>query len=207
MNTPKIDTIIFDFGGVLIDWNPEEIYLEAFNGDLKKVRWFLSEICPYEWNDNQDAGYPLAKATQDRIDLYPQYENLIKMYYGQWEKSIIGPITQTVDILNSIKKSESYQLYGLTNWSAETFPIAKNKYPFLDWFEGIVVSGEEKTRKPFPLIYQILLNRYKINPDKSVFIDDNIKNIKGAESAGIPAIHFTNPEKLIDDLNKMGVYF
>lgn len=196
----QIDAIIFDLGGVLIDWNPEYIFLEAFNGDRKKMQWFFDHVCTSDWNENQDAGYPLAKATEERVALFPEYEKLIRMFYGEWVKMLGGPIKETVAILENLTKKKKYKVVALTNWSHETFPIALERFDFLHWFEGIVVSGEEKTRKPFEDIFKITLERFNLKPKNTVFIDDSLRNILAAKALGIHGIHFENPKKLISQL-------
>ncbi|APY12447.1 HAD family hydrolase [Seonamhaeicola sp. S2-3] len=201
----KIDTIIFDLGGVLIDWNPEYVYLNEFNGDRKKMQWFFDNICTNDWNENQDAGYPLAKATEERVAMFPEYENLIRMFYGRWTEMLGNEISGTVKILKRLIDRNSYKVVALTNWSAETFPIALNKFEFLQWFEGIVVSGEEKTRKPFDDIYYLTLNRYNIIAENAIFIDDNLRNIKAANNIGINGIEFKNPKQLIKALNSFNI--
>ena len=202
----EIDSIIFDLGGVLIDWNPEYVFLEAFNGDREKTTWFLNTICTSDWNENQDAGYPLQQATEDLVKEYPDYENYIRMFYGDWPKMLGGSIPQTVSVLKQLKESDQYKVVALTNWSSETFPVAKKRFEFLSWFEGIVVSGEEKIRKPFPEIYKICLNRFGIQAKKAVFIDDNLRNVRAAESLGINAIHFKSPEQLQSDLKQFNIF-
>ena len=200
-----IKTIIFDLGGVLIDWNPEYLYLDIFEGDRVKMNAFFEQVCTMDWNENQDAGYPLSKATEDRIALFPEYETLIKIYYGRWEEMLGEAITGSVQILKKLINDPKFRVVALTNWSAETFPIALKRFDFLHWFEGIVVSGTEKTRKPYPEIYQITLDRFNIAPSETLFIDDNLRNIKGAEAIGINGIHFSTPEKLITDLNNFKI--
>ncbi|MFG6686960.1 HAD family hydrolase [Mariniflexile sp. HNIBRBA6329] len=202
----QIDTVIFDLGGVLIDWNPEYVFLDAFSGDRKKMEWFFENICTSDWNENQDAGYPLAQATQDLIDEFPEHENYIKLFYGNWENMLGGAIDGTVKILETLIKSGNYKVVALTNWSNETFPIAQKRFEFLSWFEGIVVSSDEKTRKPFKDIYDITLNRFNITPEKSIFIDDNLRNIEAANALGINGIHFENPEKLIQQLKNYNIH-
>ena len=201
----NIKTIIFDLGGVLIDWNPEYLYLDIFEGDRVKMNAFFEQVCTMDWNENQDAGYPLSKATEDRIALFPQYETLIKIYYGRWEEMLEEAITGSVQILKKLINDPKFRVVALTNWSAETFPVALKRFDFLHWFEGIVVSGTEKTRKPYPEIYQITLDRFNIAPSETLFIDDNLRNIKGAEAIGINGIHFSTPEKLIIDLNNFKI--
>ena len=201
----QIDTIIFDLGGVLIDWNPEYVFLDAFNGDREKMDWFFETICTHDWNENQDAGYPLEQATQDLVEKFPEYERYIKIFYGEWEKMLGGPIDGTVHVLEVLVKSGKYKIVALTNWSNETFPIAKKRFEFLNWFDGIVVSGEEKTRKPFNDIYEITLKRFNIIPEKSVFIDDNLRNINAANNLGINGILFKNPKELIQQLKTYNI--
>ena len=191
----NIKTIIFDLGGVLIDWSPEYLYLDIFEGDRVKMNAFFEQVCTMDWNENQDAGYPLSKATEDRIALFPEYETLIKIYYGRWEEMLGEAITGSVQILKKLINDPKFRVVALTNWSAETFPVALKRFDFLHWFEGIVVSGTEKTRKPYPEIYQITLDRFNIAPSETLFIDDNLRNIKGAEAIGINGIHFSTPEK------------
>ena len=202
--SPK-KTIIFDLGGVLIDWNPAYVYLDVFDGDQKKMQWFFDEICTMDWNENQDAGYPLAQATADLVKQFPEQENLIRMYYGRWEEMLGDSISGTVAILKKLIDNPNYSVVALTNWSAETFPIALKKFDFLHWFEGIVVSGTEQTRKPFSDIYQTTLDRFKIDPKTAIFIDDNLRNIRGAEALGINGIQFTNPKQLANSLEFYGI--
>lgn len=200
----KIKNIIFDLGGVLIDWNPNYVFKEVFKDD-EKLTWFYREICTMDWNENQDAGYPLKKATEERIALFPQYEDWIRMYYGRWEEMLGESIQGTVDLLKQCVDSPALKVVALTNWSAETFPIALKKFDFLQWFEGIVVSGEEMTRKPFPDIYQITLMRFDLKPEQSLFIDDNKRNIEAANALGIRCIHFSSPQQLEKELKKLNV--
>lgn len=205
MNTPSINTIIFDLGGVLIDWNPEYVFLKAFKGDKEKTKWFLKTICTSDWNENQDAGYPLAQATQDLVEKFPDYEHYIRLFYGEWEHMLGGAIQGTVSVLEKLLQSKNHKIVALTNWSSETFPIAQQRFEFLKWFEGIVVSGDEKTRKPFNDIYQITLNRFNIQPEKAIFIDDNLRNIEAAKTLNINGIHFKNPEQLRNDLKTYNI--
>ena len=200
----KIKNIIFDLGGVLIDWNPDYVFKEVFKDD-EKMAWFYREICTMDWNENQDAGYPLAKATEERVALFPQYEDLIRMYYGRWEEMLGDAIQGTVELLKKCIDSPALKVVALTNWSAETFPVALKKFAFLQWLEGIVVSGEEMTRKPFPDIYQITLKRFDLKPEESLFIDDNKRNIEAAKALGIQCIHFSSPQQLEKELKQLKV--
>ena len=201
----QINTIIFDLGGVLTDWNPEYVYLDVFNGDREKMKWFFDHICTHDWNENQDAGYPLAKATEERVAMFPEHEEWIRMFYGRWVEMLGEAIFDTVEILDKLISKKQYKIVALTNWSHETFPIALDRFEFLHWFEGIVVSGEEKTRKPFKEIYEITLNRFNIKAEQSIFIDDNSRNIEAAKALGINGIHFKSSKLLIDQLKEFNI--
>jgi 2-haloacid dehalogenase len=200
----EIKTVIFDLGGVLIDWNPRYVYRTIFKTE-EEIDWFFENVATHDWNENQDAGYPLDAATVDLIKKHPDLENEIRAYYGRWEEMLGGPIHETVEILKELKKIPGMKTYALTNWSAETFPIALERYDFLHWFDGRLVSGEERTRKPFPEFYQKLIDKFSIDPTKALFIDDNLRNIKGAEVLGIKGIHFHDPEQLKNELVNLGL--
>ena len=201
----EIKNVIFDLGGVLIDWNPEYVYLEVFNGDREKMKWFFDEICTMDWNENQDAGYPLQQATEERVKLFPEYEEWIRTYYGRWEEMLGKQIDGTVTILKQLIDNPNYKVVALTNWSAETFPIALERFDFLHWFEGIVVSGTEKMRKPFNEIYELTLNRFNIEASQSLFIDDNARNIEAAKKMGVNTIRFNNPTQLKSELKSLNI--
>jgi 2-haloacid dehalogenase len=204
-NNSSYNTVIFDLGGVLIDWNPEYVFLKEFRGNRKKMDWFLNEICAWDWNVNQDAGYPLAKATEERVAMFPDYEELIRMYYGRWEEMLGYTHDDTLRILEALVHNPGYRVLALTNWSGETFPKAIEKFEWLQWFEGILVSGNEGMRKPHREIYELMLSRYEVDPASAVFIDDSINNVKGSEEVGITGIHFTTAESLEESLKKLGV--
>ena len=201
----EVKNIIFDLGDVLVDWNPDYVFLDEFGGDRKKMQRFYDEVCTFDWNENQDAGYPLAQATEDRVALFPEQEAMIRMYYGRWEEMLGGPIAGTVALLKKLVDHPDYRVVALTNWSAETFPIALARFDFLHWFEGIVVSGTEQTRKPFPEIYQTTLQRFGLEASASLFIDDNARNIAAAAALGIQTIHFKTPDQLNTDLRTKGI--
>ena len=197
-----IENVIFDFGGVLMDWNPRYLYRNVFDNE-DDMEHFLHHICSDAWNIEQDRGRSLAEATSILQAEHPEHHELIAMYYNNWTTMLRGDIPDTVELLYKLKPN--YRLFGLTNWSAETFPYALENYSFFSEFEGIVVSGTEKLIKPDPKIYQLLLERYQIDASKSVFIDDNVKNIIAASELGIKAIHFKNADQLATELMEMGV--
>jgi 2-haloacid dehalogenase len=181
-----IKNIIFDFGGVLIDWNPMHLYINIFK-ETSEAEHFLNNVCTPQWNLKQDAGRPFEEATNELIEQFPSYKNEIKLFFSDWIKMIGGEIKENTSLLKTLKKE--FSLYGLTNWSAETFPLVYNKYPFFKELDGIVVSGVEKTVKPDEEIYNILLNKFNLKANESIFIDDNQENIKTAKNLGFKTIH------------------
>jgi 2-haloacid dehalogenase len=199
-----IQTIIFDLGGVLIDWNPAYVFTKLIP-DADRRQFFFDHVCTHDWNVEQDAGRSIADATELKVAEFPEWETEIRAFYGRWTEMLGGAIEGTVDILRAVKADPIYQVLALTNWSHETFPIAQSRYDFLGWFEGIVVSGEEKTRKPFTDIYKILLDRYHVEADKAIFIDDSIKNVEAARALGIHGIVFESPAQLKTALRQFDV--
>lgn len=201
MNT--IDTVIFDLGNVLIPWDPRKLFRSLFS-DEREMNHFLTEVCPGAWNAQQDAGYPIAKATAERIALFPEYADKIHAYYGRWEEMLGDAIDGSVRLLMDVKRA-GYRTLALTNFSAETFPKAWARYPFLAEFEGIVVSGNEKVIKPDAAIYHLLFERHAVIPQNAVFMDDSLHNVEGARAVGMHGIHFTTPQQARADLIELGL--
>jgi 2-haloacid dehalogenase len=199
-----INTLVFDLGGVLIDWNPEYLYNKIIP-DEKERRWFLSTICTMDWNEQQDAGRSLQEGTDHLVQKFPEHEKAIRAYYGRWKEMLGGPIHDTVEIFRELKSKGRLKLYALTNWSAETFPVALELYDFLHWFDGRLVSGEEKVRKPFPEIYKLLIDRFGIDPHQAIYVDDNVRNVLPARELGFVGIHFRTPALFREELKQLGV--
>lgn len=202
----KVDTIVFDLGGVLIDWNPRHLYSKLF-ADKTEMESFLTNVCHGDWNEQQDAGRPFSQAIDELIPLHPKYESMIRAYRDRWPEMISGAIEGTVEILTRIRETRRYRLYALTNWSAETFPLAQKRFEFLHWFEGVVVSGEEKMIKPDARFFKILETRHGVEPTKAVFIDDNPKNVAAADGLGYKTVRFVDPSDLRSRLFDFGVEF
>lgn len=201
-----IKNIIFDFGGVLMDWNPRYFYKDYFNDD-EKMEFFLKNIAVDEWNAEQDRGRSLKEGTEIQVAKFPEYEKDLRAFYDNWTTMLRSDIPENVEVLRKLAKTD-YELFGLTNWSHETFPYALANYDFFQLFEGkIVVSGEEKLIKPDPKIWYVLLERYHLKPEESVFIDDNAKNIEVAKSLGFISVHVKEDTNLKVELEKVGVKF
>lgn len=200
INRPR--SIVFDFGGVLIDWNPEYLYRRVFDNETEMLH-FLEHVCRPDWNIMQDAGRPLDEATRLLQAEFPEYHEEIALFYGNWEEMLGGTFEENVKLIKPLK--EKYPVYGLTNWSAETLPIAMDRYNFFDDLDGVVVSGEEKLIKPDPAIYEVLLERFKLKPEETLFIDDNAANIETARQMGFQTMHYTGEENLEKWLKERGV--
>ncbi|KFF02023.1 HAD family hydrolase [Chryseobacterium luteum] len=202
----EIKNIIFDFGGVLVDWNPRYFFKDYFNDD-EKMEYFLRHIAQSDWNEEQDQGRSLAEGTEIQVKKFPEWEKELRAYYDNWTVMLRSDIPQNVEILRRLSRTD-YQLFGLTNWSEETFPYALENYDFFQLFNGkIVVSGAEKLIKPDPEIWHILLERYHLKADESVFIDDNPKNTEMAASLGFKTIKIDPDTDLEKELADLGIQF
>lgn len=199
----SIKSVVFDIGGVLIDWDPRHLYRKVFDSE-EEMEWFLTNVCTYEWNIQQDGGKLFSVATAELSAKYPEYSDKIALYYNRWEEMLNGEIKESVDLFHELK-SKGMPLYALSNWSHEAFPVAYAKYDFMKEFDGIVVSGYEKLLKPDHAIYKVLIDRYNINPPESAYIDDNKLNADAATELGFHSIWFRSPEQLRADLRNLGL--
>lgn len=197
-------TVVFDLGGVLIDWNPRYLYRKLFAGDEATMERFLAEVCTSEWNLRQDAGRSWAEATASLKAEHPGQGAMIDAYHQRWPEMMAGQIEGTVAILRELKEA-GRPLYALTNWSCETFPFALARFEFLNWFQGIVVSGKEKVIKPDPQIYRLLLARHGVRAEEIVFVDDSSRNVAAAAILGMHGIHFNGPAALRSELTALGL--
>ena len=202
-STATVRAAVFDLGGVLIDWNPRYLYRKLLDGDAA-VESFLAEICTQEWNARQDVGRSWSEAVESLAREYPEQRHLIAAYRDRWEEMLGGSIDETVAILADLRAS-GLPLYALSNWSAETFPIARSRYAFLEWFTGIVISGEVRLGKPDRRLFRHLLDRYRLDAGSTVFIDDSALNVKAAAGLGMIAIRFSGADRLRMDLAELGL--
>lgn len=201
---PAIEAVVFDLGGVLIDWDPRYLYRGLFDGDDAAMERFLAEICTAEWNAELDAGRPWDEAIEALSREHPDQRDLIVAFRERWTEMLGGAFEGTVGVLQDLRAA-GIPTYGLTNWSAETFRLARPKFPFLTWFEGIVVSGEEGMRKPDPRIFDLLLRRYGLRAGSTVFVDDVEDNAKAAMALGLAAVHFRDAPGLRRELVRLGL--
>ncbi|MGH9936805.1 MAG: HAD family hydrolase [Blastocatellia bacterium] len=196
--------VVFDLGGVLIDWNPRHLYRKMFGGDEEAMERFLSEVCSPEWNARQDEGRPFAEATEALIARHPEQAEFIRAFFDRWPEMVGGEIERTVEILDELKR-DGYKIYALSNWSAETFPHARKRFQFFDWFDLTVISGEIGLVKPNREIFDFLLEKTGKRAEECVFIDDSQANAVAARELGFDAIHFRSPRQLRDELMKRGI--
>jgi 2-haloacid dehalogenase len=196
--------LVFDYGGVLVDWDPRYLYRKIIPGDEQAIEKFLKEVRFFEWNVQQDAGRPFHQAIDEICTRYPQHCELIKAYDERYEESISGPIWPTVEILKELKLA-GYPLYGLSNWPAEKFPPVRDRYEFFGWFEDIVISGEVGLAKPDPAIFQLMLARIGRPAEECIYIDDSDSNVAVAGQLGFQTIHFVSPAELRLELAALGI--
>lgn len=199
-----IQTVVFDLGGVLLDWNPRHLYRKLFGGRAAEMEQFLTEVCSEEWNLQNDAGRPFADGVAALQAAHPHLAELIAAYHHRWDETLAGALEDTVAILSELRRL-GVPLYALTNFSAEKFPIARDRFAFLEWFDGIVVSGEEKAIKPDRAIFDILIGRYGLDPRRTLFIDDVARNVEAAASLGFHVHQFTGAEPLRRSLQAAGI--
>ncbi|MFL5779545.1 MAG: HAD family hydrolase [Chloroflexota bacterium] len=201
--SPTPSAVVFDLGGVLIDWDPRYLYRSLFD-DEDAMERFLAEVTTAEWNGRQDAGRPFAEAVASLSQQYPEHEELIGAFWSRWTEMLGEAIGPTVEILAELRET-GVGLYALSNWSAETFPLARPRFPFLDWFDGIVISGEVRVAKPDERIFMHLLDHHGLAASETVFIDDSEANAAAAASLGLIAIHFEGAGPLRRELETLGL--
>ena len=204
LSQPRRSVAIFDLGGVLIEWNPRHLYRKLFNGDEAAMEHFLDNVCTTEWNQRQDAGRTFAEGIRELMPLHAERLELIEAFGKRFAEMIPGAIEGSVAVLSELKQL-GVPIYAITNWSAETFPPQRERFAFLSWFQGIVVSGFEGVIKPDRRIFEILCERYRIPPEAAVFIDDVPHNAEAASKLGIHGIHFRSPDQLRGELVGLGL--
>ncbi len=198
-----IQAVVFDLGGVVIDWDPRHLYRKIFDGDSAKMEMFLTQICPPDWNERQDGGRGLAAATAERVAAHPEWEREIRAFYDRWIEMVGGPIPGTAEIMRELA-ALGVRLFALSNWSAETFPLVCGRFAELDLFEKIVISGEHRCAKPDERFYRIALEEFGLPAANLLFIDDSQRNILAAEQLGFQSLVFTSAKELRGDLRAMG---
>ena len=199
---PQPTTVVFDLGGVLIDWDPRYAYRQMGGTDAE-IEHFLEHVAVSEWNRQFDGGKPFAEGIAERKKEFPEHAEWLDAWWSRWPDMLGGAIDGTVQILRELRDAGT-PIYALTNWSAETFPIAQERFDFLSWFRGVVVSGEVRKTKPDEDIFEHLADDFGIEPESAVFIDDSLPNVETARRLGFHGIHFTGPDDLRQRLAALG---
>jgi 2-haloacid dehalogenase len=195
-------TIVFDLGGVLIDWDPRHLYRQLFD-DADEMERFLSEVTTADWNRGLDAGGSWSEAIGLLIREHPQQRAMIEAYRVRWPEMLAGPINGSVAVLADLRASGT-RLYALSNWASETYPVTRDRFPFLDWFDDVVISGDVGVVKPDPRLFEHLIERDGVNPDEAIYIDDQPANVHAARSLGFTGIVFQDGATLRRELERLG---
>lgn len=197
------NVVVFDLGGVLIDWDPRYLYRKLFQ-DEAEMEHFLANVCTGDWNLQQDGGRSFAEACAALKRDYPAHSEMIDAWFERFDEMMAGPIAGTVDILAELREQE-VPIYALSNWSAETFPVAQKRFEFLQWFRAVFLSGEVRLVKPDPRIFQRFCERFALRPEQIIYVDDLPRNVEAAGRLGMHAIQFTDPASLRDELVEFGL--
>lgn len=203
LKSGRMDAVLFDLGKVLLDWSPRYYYERFFAGDERALARFLDEVVAPAWILEMDRGLPMAEAIAARQRLYPEHAELIARWREGWPEMLRSEIAGTVEVLDELA-SRGRRLYALTNFSHETWPVARARFEFLGRFEDVVVSGEVGMVKPDPRIYRLAIERCQLDAARTVFVDDLAVNVEAGRAEGLQAVHFTTPERLRDELVKLG---
>jgi len=197
------DAVVFDLGGVLIDWDPRHLYRKLL-ADEAAVEEFLATVCTPEWNAEQDRGRPFAEGVAELVERHPAHAAAIVAYHERWMEMLGGEIPGTVAVLAELRAA-GVPLYALSNWSAETFRLTRGRFPFLEWFDGLVVSGEEGVTKPDRRIFELLIERFGLVAAATLFVDDSAANVIAARDLGLDAVRFRGAGGLRRDLAARGL--
>ena len=203
MGSVSLDTAVFDLGGVLADWDPRYLYRRLFD-DEAAMQAFLTDVCTPDWNHTMDAGRPRAEAVAEAVARHPEHADLVRAWVERWDEMLGPEIEGTAQVLTELRAA-GVRLLALTNWSAETFPVARERFPSFALFEAIVVSGEHGIAKPDPALYRILLDRHEVDPATAVYVDDRPVNVEVAERLGMTGVVFEDAGRLRDDLVRLGL--
>jgi len=199
---PLIDTVVFDVGNVLLDWDPRHLYRKVFD-DPERMEWFLNHVCTPAWNIEQDRGRSFEVAVAELVARHPEWETEIRAFDERWEETVAGEIAGSVALLAELKGKVG--LYAITNFSREKFAVSLERFPFLSVFDGVIVSAHEGLLKPDPAIYRLFLERYGRDAGRCLFVDDSQRNVEGALAAGMHAVHFRGAAELASDLARFGL--
>lgn len=203
MTDPALKAVVFDLGGVLVDWDPRYLYCQLFD-DAAEMERFLAEVCTQTWNMEQDRGRPVAEATRLLVEQHPERRALIEAFYGRWGDMMVGSLPGAEQLFADVRDTD-LGVFALSNWSAETFPVAEERFAFLSRFDDRIISGHEGVIKPEPAIFELALERFGLEPNTAVFLDDVEVNVEAANANGFIGVHFQSAEQAREALIAAGV--
>ena len=200
----SVDAVVFDLGGVLVDWDPRHLYRQLFDDEAAMER-FLTEICSLEWHVAHDLGHDIERSCAELAARHPDHADLIRAWAERSEEMVAGVIDGTVDILRDLKQA-GVPVFALSNMERETFPVRLERFEFLQWFDGYVISGFEGIVKPDPKIFELLVERFDLEPARTVFVDDRPENVEAAVAFGLHGVLFESPAQLRRTLVRFGFF-
>jgi 2-haloacid dehalogenase len=203
MTTTPPSAVVFDLGGVLVDWDPRYLYRKLI-ADEAAMEAFLSEVCTQAWNQEQDRGRPVSEATRELLERHPEHRELIEAFYGRWDEMMAGAMPDAEALFADVRATD-LGVFALSNWSAETFPLAEARFDFLGHFDGRVISGQDGVIKPDPAIFALALERFGLEPNTAIFLDDVAVNVEAANANGFIGIHFESTTQAREALVAAGV--
>ena len=203
MLSAKISAVVFDLGGVLIDWNPRHLYRRLF-ADPGEMEDFLGRVCTDDWHREHDLGADIRLSCEQLASQHVQYRDMIMAWADRGEEMAAGQFDQTVSVLRTLKAA-GLRCYALSNMEREVFAIRSARFPFMRWFDGQVISGFEGVAKPDRRIFEVLLTRYDLDPAAAVFVDDSTRNVEAARDLGFNAVHYTSADQLKLELRALGL--
>lgn len=203
MTGATISAVVFDIGGVLLDWDPRHLYRKLID-DPGEMAEFLTTVCTPAWHRAHDLGADTASSCRELARAHPEHADLIMAWADRGEEMVSGPIDPAVEVLAELKAA-GVPCLALSNMEADRFALRRVRFGFFDWFDGCVISGVEHVAKPDKAIFEILIRRYQLAPRQTVFVDDMPANVAAARDLGIVALRYTGPERLRADLRGLGL--
>ena len=201
----SIDAVAFDVGGVLVDWDPRHLYHKVF-ADADRMESFLREVCTPAWLAQHDLGVPFCSSIPALVSAFPEWANEIQAWEDRFEEMWNGPVPGSVEVFAALRASDNrVPIYAATNWGSDNWRLAKTLFPFLEWFDGELVSGDVRLLKPDRRFFDLLVRRFNLTPSSTLYIDDNPENVRAASQKGLVVCHFTSPERLARRLEDLGL--
>jgi len=198
-----IDAVVFDVGGVLVDWDPRYLY-RTLIPDEQEMERFLAEVCSLEWHAQHDLGASYEDTIPALITDHPLWADEVRAWSDRFVEMYGGIFEGTVELLGQLRQRH-VPLFASTNWGAESWELVKARYPFLRWFDGALVSGKVGIAKPDPAFFELLTETFGLVPEATLYIEDNLVNLEAAARQGFVTHLFVSPEALRAELDGRGL--